>query len=499
MKKDKEIKNNSEELNKNDNNLVYKFKKNFMTNDIRTILIILILIGIFIVVNLYVRSLNLAQIDITKDKLYSLTDTSKNAVKYINNDIHIYVWGIDEISTTVDLLKQYNSENKKITYKVITRDKDKDFVEKYYLEDDSPLILIIANEGSKNERTDYVYATDLQSYDASYNLVDVTEQKVTNSILRVNSDEIPIVYFLSGTGFDNTDISSTKYFKQYVSNFGLYDTKDLSVTNAKEFDIPKDCSVLVLPSVESDINKTVATKIKKYITNGGNILILNNSFLKNKGKLTNYQSILDLYGITMPKNYIIEDSDHMISSTSSYMLGTLSLTHQITRNIKKEPVLYFPGTIEFDTKKIGSLKVTYSPFLQSSSNANAKDFETGNLDKNGNYIIGATVTKNVADGVNSNAVVFSTQTSFSDLSATDLGYNNYPLFFFTEEVIMNSVAYLADKGEYYSISKLDNSIVTTNIVTTDNQDYIIRTVISMVPIFIACIGVIVCINRNRKK
>ncbi len=499
MKKDKEIKNNSEELNENDNNLVYKFKKNFMTNDIRTILIILILIGIFIVVNLYVRSLNLAQIDITKDKLYSLTDTSKNAVKYINNDIHIYVWGIDEISTTVDLLKQYNSENKKITYKVITRDKDKDFVEKYYLEDDSPLILIIANEGSKNERTDYVYATDLQSYDASYNLVDVTEQKVTNSILRVNSDEIPIVYFLSGTGFDNTDISSTKYFKQYVSNFGLYDTKDLSVTNAKEFDIPKDCSVLVLPSVESDINKTVATKIKKYITNGGNILILNNSFLKNKGKLTNYQSILDLYGITMPKNYIIEDSDHMISSTSSYMLGTLSLTHQITRNIKKEPVLYFPGTIEFDTKKIGSLKVTYSPFLQSSSNANAKDFETGNLDKNGNYIIGATVTKNVADGVNSNAVVFSTQTSFSDLSATDLGYNNYPLFFFTEEVIMNSVAYLADKGEYYSISKLDNSIVTTNIVTTDNQDYIIRTVISMVPIFIACIGVIVCINRNRKK
>lgn len=499
MKKDKEIKNNSEELNENDNNLVYKFKKNFMTNDIRTILIILILIGIFIVVNLYVRSLNLAQIDITKDKLYSLTDTSKNAVKYINNDIHIYVWGIDEISTTVDLLKQYNSENKKITYKVITRDKDKDFVEKYYLEDDSPLILIIANEGSKNERTDYVYATDLQSYDASYNLVDVTEQKVTNSILRVNSDEIPIVYFLSGTGFDNTDISSTKYFKQYVSNFGLYDTKDLSVTNAKEFDIPKDCSVLVLPSVESDINKTVATKIKKYITNGGNILILNNSFLKNKGKLTNYQSILDLYGITMPKNYIIEDSDHMISSTSSYMLGTLSLTHQITRNIKKEPVLYFPGTIEFDTKKIESLKVTYSPFLQSSSNANAKDFETGNLDKNGNYIIGATVTKNVADGVNSNAVVFSTQTSFSDLSATDLGYNNYPLFFFTEEVIMNSVAYLADKGEYYSISKLDNSIVTTNIVTTDNQDYIIRTVISMVPIFIACIGVIVCINRNRKK
>ena len=444
----KNNKDNVKDLNKDkkSNNLVYKFKRNFMTNDVRTILIILILIGIFLGVNLWVRSLNLAQIDITQNKLYSLTNTSKNAIKYINNDIHIYVWGIEELSTTVDLLKQYNAENKKITYKIITRDNDKDFVEKYYLEDNTPLILIIANEGTKNERTDYVYSTDLKSYDANYNLVDVTEQKVTNSILRVNSDEIPMIYYLSGTGFDNTDISSIKYFKQYVSNFGL-----------------------------------------------------NNSFLKIKEKLPNYQSILDLYGITMPRNYIVEDSKHTMSSTSSYILGTISLTHQITRNLKEEPVLYFPGTIDFDKNKIGKLKVSYEPFLQSSTNAYSKNFETGKVNKDGSYIIGATVTKNVSDGVTSNAVVFSTQASFSDLSATDLGYNNYPLFFFTEELIMNSVAYLANKGEYYSISKLDNSIVTANIVTTDNQDYIIRTIISVIPISIAIIGALVCIYRNKKK
>ncbi len=497
----KNNKDNVKDLNKDkkSNNLVYKFKRNFMTNDVRTILIILILIGIFLGVNLWVRSLNLAQIDITQNKLYSLTNTSKNAIKYINNDIHIYVWGIEELSTTVDLLKQYNAENKKITYKIITRDNDKDFVEKYYLEDNTPLILIIANEGTKNERTDYVYSTDLKSYDANYNLVDVTEQKVTNSILRVNSDEIPMIYYLSGTGFDNTDISSIKYFKQYVSNFGLYNTNELSVTNAKQFKIPEDASVLVMPSVKSDLNKTVTDKIKSYINKGGNILVLNNSFLKIKEKLPNYQSILDLYGITMPRNYIVEDSKHTMSSTSSYILGTISLTHQITRNLKEEPVLYFPGTIDFDKNKIGKLKVSYEPFLQSSTNAYSKNFETGKVNKDGSYIIGATVTKNVSDGVTSNAVVFSTQASFSDLSATDLGYNNYPLFFFTEELIMNSVAYLANKGEYYSISKLDNSIVTANIVTTDNQDYIIRTIISVIPISIAIIGALVCIYRNKKK
>ena len=79
--KNKEKKKVIKEKNKNNvkdskfNNFVYKFKRNFMTDDTRTVLIVLILIAVFIGINLWVRSLNLAQIDITNEKLYTLTDT----------------------------------------------------------------------------------------------------------------------------------------------------------------------------------------------------------------------------------------------------------------------------------------------------------------------------------------------------------------------------------------------------------------------------------------
>lgn len=88
--KNKEKKKDIKEKIKNKSNnsgFAYTFKRKFMTDDTRTVLIVLILIAIFTGINLWVRSLNLAQVDVTSEKLYTLTDTSINAVKNIDKDI----------------------------------------------------------------------------------------------------------------------------------------------------------------------------------------------------------------------------------------------------------------------------------------------------------------------------------------------------------------------------------------------------------------------------
>ena len=149
--------------------IVYKFKKNFMTNDTRTVLVVLILIALFLAVNLWVRSLNLAQIDITKEKLYTLTDVSKNSLKNLDKDVLIYVWGFADNTTTMDLLKQYNSVNPKIKYQVITRDANANLVEEYSLDDDYPMLILFAGKGTKDERIDYIYSSDMVTVDETYN------------------------------------------------------------------------------------------------------------------------------------------------------------------------------------------------------------------------------------------------------------------------------------------------------------------------------------------
>ncbi len=318
----------------------YNFKKNVITNDTKTVLLVLIMIGVFIGLNLWVKSLNLMQIDLTKEKLYTLTDTSINAIKNLNKDIKIYVWGYTEDAPVVDLIRQYNSKNKKITYKMVSRDKNQDLVEKYNFEDEMPSIVIVTNEGAVSERKDFLYDTDFYSYDANLNQVDVTEQKITNSILKVNTEDIPVIYALTNSGI-NQEVS-IEYFKQCIGYFGLYTMSNLDTTNAKKFEIPKDADLLILPTLTSDLNKKVSDKIKDYILAGGNILIFNDPNIEKKGEFTNYNEILDLYGISFANTFVVEDSDHAITGTDSYMFGTVSETSEISRNINVSPILFRP-------------------------------------------------------------------------------------------------------------------------------------------------------------
>lgn len=476
------------------NNLAYKFKRNFMTDDTRTVLIVLILIAVFIGINLWVRSLNLAQIDITNEKLYTLTDTSINAVKNIDKDINIYVWGYYEDSSMVDLLKQYNRANNRIKYEVVTRENNKDIVEKYEFDDNTPLIVLVGNADG-HEKTEYIQLSDLETYDSNLNIIDTSEQKLTNSILKVASDDIPNICFLEGKEVN----SSLEYFKSYLSGLGLYTTEELQTAKGKNFEIPDNCATLVIPSLNSDISKTISDKIIDYINKGGNILFLNDVSESKEKEMPNYQAILDLYGMSFKRDYIAESADYTVSDTEAVILGNFSSTNEITSSINSNStiLLYYPGSIDFkEDSELAELKVSYEAFLYSSDQSQSINIDTNEIDDKGIFTIGTTINKIVSDGVISNAVAFSTQTSFSDGILDNL--LDYPFFFYNEEIINNSIAYLADKGEYYSIGKLNTSTVPVDIVTTENQDLIVRTIISAIPLIIVVIGSVVVIKRSRK-
>ena len=81
-------------------------KEYFIKDTSKMILLIAIVIALYLVINLWVNSINLAQIDLTKNKLHTLTDQSKNIAKNINKEITFYVWGYSDSSTVIDLLKQ---------------------------------------------------------------------------------------------------------------------------------------------------------------------------------------------------------------------------------------------------------------------------------------------------------------------------------------------------------------------------------------------------------
>ena len=220
----------------------------------RMILLVAILIAVYVVINLGVRQINLAQIDLTKDKRYTLTDQSKNIVRTIDKEMTFYVWGYSESDEIIDLLKQYNSENNKISYKLVTAD-DAEEISKYGFESGYQEVVGVASDG----RTSYISGTDLYTYDDSYNVVDLTEQKITNAINNLSATKETKVYFVEGKTNYTTE-SGIYYLTQYLGN-EYYEVGTINIM--ADPTIPDDCDVLAIMGLSSDFTSQEADNICK--------------------------------------------------------------------------------------------------------------------------------------------------------------------------------------------------------------------------------------------
>ena len=75
------------------------FRRKWLVDSTKTFLIVAILIASYIALNLWIGTLDLPEIDVTENKVFTLTDASKEAVKKVENDIKIYAYGFEEDSS----------------------------------------------------------------------------------------------------------------------------------------------------------------------------------------------------------------------------------------------------------------------------------------------------------------------------------------------------------------------------------------------------------------
>ena len=110
-----------------------------------TILLIAIIIAIFVGINIGVNAWDPQDIDLTKEKLYTLTDESKTEVSKIpdTDKIKIYLFDVEENTSIVDLTKQYARVNENIEVSVVSTSERLDLVSKYEVAKNSNSILIL--------------------------------------------------------------------------------------------------------------------------------------------------------------------------------------------------------------------------------------------------------------------------------------------------------------------------------------------------------------------
>ena len=478
--------------------ILTKIKETFIKDTNKTILLVAILIILYIVINLGVRAINLAQIDLTTDKLYSLTEQSKVAARNVQTDIKFYIWNIsdtDQSTKLIDLLKQYNSENKRITYEIISPD-DTEKLEKFDLESTDSLIVGESSEGRKS----FIYSYDLYTYDSGFNIVDITEQKLTNAILNLSGTEPVKVFFVEGRTEYSLEERMNNLNQALSTDFYTVNTINI-ISNPT---IPEECEVLVIMGLVSDFTEEEAANICNYIEKGGDIIITGEINRQKAVDFPNFQKILDEYYVKLPNKAVVEAGNRTVSGYTNIFQTNISSDNEITRVLFNytastgeniTPLFIDAGIVEVDYTSTYSNNVKASTFITTSNGASLSALPEATVEPSTgeSYALGVSFIKTVESGDESRAVIYSTTRSFSDYS---IDGGNTPMFAYNGNIIVNSFAYVSNRGELYSIRKSQSFIPYT---ATKEEDRLVRLLISAIPSAIGVLGVCVWINRRRLK
>lgn len=463
-----------------------------------TVLLIIIIVAACIGINILVEQLNLADFDFTEDKVYSLSDMSKDILKGIDKDVEIILINMTE--SEKDFANKYNSENKKVKVEVVDDLTARtDLTDKYGLTANSSVIVVKSGDKDKILATTDLYTMDYTTGEQK----NTSEEAITNAIIDVTTNKKPKVYNLTGHNKYSTDY--LYYFSQDLAD-EAYEFQDIDLLTTSK--VPEDCSLLMITTLAEDITEAERDAILDYIKNGGKIILFSDPNATGQ-KMPNFQKVLDEYGVSISEGAMLEqDSDKMMYNSPAAILVTVSPSTSVTSatNMNMNACFMTSGRIELaDSERLEELGVETEILATTGPNSFYRtDYSiesTSKTDKDeeaGNATVGALLKKKISDDVTSELIVYANNVFITNLQiAISSQYYSYALDFYNnEDLAINSVAYLTGRDNMITIRK---DIEQTSYTVTEQQNTIILAIIFTIPIMIIIIGIIVWLYRRRKK
>ncbi len=471
-------------------------KKRWLIDGTKTIILVAIVIAIYIGVNILLQNVVLPEIDCTQNKIYSLSQETKDKVGNIEKDINITLINYSNYISLINFVERYVEMNNHIKIeKIDDLSSRADLMQKYSLNATDSLIVIKSGENEKtvseNELFTYDYSTGEQK--------DTTEEALTNAIMDVTTEEKPKIYFMS-----NHTAYSTQYFSTIMSAIQKDANEVETLDILAKGEIPSDCNCLVITTLKEDLTEQERDKIIEYIKNGGKLLLMCGPNIANVD-LSNFQKVLDEYGITIEKGVIFEgDSSHMVAGYPDFIIEQTrnnSLTNKL--NMTMNFCLVDAAKITLNQEKLEELKVESEILATTSEKAYVRTnleqnspTRTGEDGEEETATIAAIATKTIEENKKSKLIIFGNELFAMDMQVQINGYAMSTVNLYNnKDLILNSIAYLTERENTITIRKNSE---TVNYTVTEQQNTIIMAIIFTLPIIIIIAGIIIWQLRRKK-
>lgn len=469
----------------------------WLQSGLTTIMLVLIIFAIYIGVDTILDKVILPDIDLTENKIYSLSEETNTKLKNIDKEVKITLINYGEYESFIKIIEKYTTVNKLITLERIDDLASRtDIMQKYSLETTDTLILISSGDKEKT-----ISEYDLYTFDYStYEEIDLTEETITNAIIDITTENKPIIYFM-----DNHIMYSSAYYATVLESLENEANEIKTLDLLTQGEIPSDCDTLIITTLKEDITEGERDKIVEYINRGGDLLLLCGANLTNV-PLTNFEFVLSQYGMSMGDGVIFEgNSSNMLSGYPDFIVEEV-VSNSITKNINMAINACFADAVPIIINEdiLEELGVEYETLITTTSRAfirtdlsQQSPVRTAQDSEIGTYTIGVLATKKIDDNTSSKIVLYSNELFATSMAVQLMGYK-YEIvdLYNNKDIVLNSIAYLNEREDIITIRKNYDSISYT---VTEFQNNLIMAIIFITPVIVVAIGIVVWQVRRRKK
>lgn len=443
--------------------LVGTISKKHIKNGSYSMAMAAIFIVIVVVINMIVVAIpsKYSQLDVSSSKLYTIGDETKKVLKALDKDVTIYqiAQSGSEDDTISNLLKRYKDESKHIKVEVKDPVVNPKFASEYTTDDLAANSLIVVC-GDRNKVISY---NDMYSTSVDYNTWQQTttgfdgEGQITSAIGYVTSEDLPIMYTLSGHGEKDLDSS----FKEDIQKANI-DIKELNLLT--EGKVPDDADCLMIVSPTSDISEEEKTEILDYLEAGGKAMIFSDY---TQDDLPNFDAVLASYGVKRAEGIVFEgDSQHYGMQMPYYLVPTVNSTDASSETASAGSYVLAPYAQGIqktddvrDTVTIDSI-LTTSDQAYSKTNMQSSQIEKEDDDVNGPFDLGVAITEKLDDDKETQIVYYSTANLMeSQVNQMVSGGN--------EKLLLESLSWMTSTDESSSVSISSKSLQSTSLTVTD--------------------------------
>ncbi len=521
-KKDKKDKKDKKPKKKTDT----KQLKHGMMSTVLTVVFVAVVVLVNVIATILFERYPIT-IDLTSEKIYSISEESEEYVKKIDTDVLITVFSTEDEFTSLstytkqaaEVMKKYCQYNDKISYRFVDIDSNPDIVSEYETDSISTYDIVVETNPSDDVKRvrkigllDLLDFTDdfmemlsqygmsietaaesmggditFLSYYGGYVESSTADQAFLSAFMTVTDPNPVNVVFLTG----RDEASDLSYFRTLLEANG-YTVSEIDITTEE---IPDDATVAVIAAPQTDYLDAEIAKVDEFLDNDG---LLNKQLLYcaslAQSDTPNLDEFLAEYGV--------EIGDGVVCETSSdyyYQLPYVTITTDVSDNFNQDMTTSNPTILNYYSRPITLLfdeegMQTTEAYVQSTEKGYVADAQTGDTLEKGTQIYMAVASKAVflddGDTNYSNIIVLG---SVDTLSDQFLSYSQFQ----NREYILSVLNGITHKTDGIVI---EPKVIEGNVFDiTDKQQSILKwTFIVIIPAVVLIIGGIIWMRRKNR-